>query len=468
MRTDMSKSLSGYERFLVALLYISIDIGLFASVTIAGQMPVSAVDFGAFRKALEESDDITAMSLGSSIFSQLEKKYKKDTGFSAMKSKLMAAEFLARQMKFQLQKATGKRMLTVAAGLFDKKEGDSRDLSLLVAPAKSFYETSAKLFSSSVKIDGLSDEEKTFLLRYYDLKLRLLTISVAQAGQNLAIAEPSFNGAHDYALVLPLLHSSAEKPVNTDILPPWMRQGEQLEILSDSCLLHFGLVLPAMAIEKRSAQGQQKPFSELDFYVSAAEKCRQSESSPHIAVDCLLKAIDRAPDKAPDIIVSLRFDVVQVWLDSENYVLAGGEAQKIYDTFPDHKEAGRAIWLHYYALSRSNSADEILAHIDEVLEDKRCDVYKAKLMYIKWWALRRKRDQTARVAGFEYELLRQYGNDPMFAPVLLSRATDLLARQDYNGARESLTRLSEKFPSTEAGAQARKMLHKLQATNDLR
>ena len=464
MRTDMGKSLSGYERFFVALLYISVDIGLFASVTIAGQMPVSTVDFAAFRKALEESDDITAMSLGNSIFSQLEKKYKNDTGFSAMKSKLVAAEFLARQMKFQLQKAAGKRMLTVAAGLFDKKEGDSRDLSLLVAPAKSFYETSAELFSNPVRIDGLNDEERAFLSQHYDLKLRHLTISVAQAGQNLAIAEPSFNGAHDYALVLPLLHSWSERSVNTDILPPWMQESEQLEILSDSCLLHFGLVLPAMAIESRSAQRQQKPCSELDFYISAAEKCRQS--SPHIAVDCLLKATDRVPDKEPEKVVSLQLDVVQVWLDSENYALAAGQAQKIYDSFPDHKEAGRAIWLHYYALSRSNSADEILAHIDEVLEDKRCDVYKAKLMYIKWWALRRKRDQTARVAAFEYELLKQYGNDPMFAPVLLSRATDFLARQDYNGARESLRRLSEKFPSTEAGVQARKMLHKLQAADD--
>ena len=99
--------------------------------------------------------------------------------------------------------------------------------------------------------------------------------------------------------------------------------------------------------------------------------------------------------------------------------------------------------------------------VDKALDDKRCEVYKAKLMYIKWWALRRKRDQTARVATLEYELLKQYGNNPMVAPILLSRATDLLASQNYNGAYESLTQLVERFPSTKAAAQAKRMLVKL-------
>lgn len=461
MRTDAGKVLFGYECFFVLLLCISVDIG----VTIGSQIDGEPVDFAAFRKALGQSDDITAMSLGSSIFSQLEKKYRMDVGFGAIKSKLIAAEFLAKQMKSQLQKVTGKRMRTVADGLFDKKEEGSSDWSLLVAPAKSFYQTSAKLFSNPAKIDGLSDEEKTFLTQYYDLKLRILTTSVAKTGQALAIAEPSFKKTHDYVLVLPLLHTSNRKSFNIGVLPPWMRQPQQLDILSDSCLFHFGLPFHAMAIAKKSAQIQQKSFSELDFYVSAAE--RYSESYPHLAADCLLKATDHVPDRDLDMKISLHFDIVQVWLDAENYDLAASQARKTFDTFPDHKESGKAIWLYHYALSRSNNADRVLAHIDEALENKICEVYKAKLMYIKWWALRRKRDQTARVAALEYELLKQYGNDPIVAPVLLSRATDLLARQDYNGACESLIQLSEKFPSTKAAAQAKRMLIKLQAAKDL-
>ena len=65
----------------------------------------------------------------------------------------------------------------------------------------------------------------------------------------------------------------------------------------------------------------------------------------------------------------------------------------------------------------------------------------------------------------EYELLKDYGNDPMVAPVLLSRATDRLVRQDYAGARESVIELVEKFPDTKAAAQAKRMLEKLKTSS---
>jgi len=212
-------------------------------------------------------------------------------------------------------------------------------------------------------------------------------------------------------------------------------------------------------VAKKSAQIQERPFSELEFYRSVAKKC--GKSHPHIAADCLHKAMDYVPDKEPDMAVVLQFEVVQLWLDSSNYALAAGQARKIFETYPNHNSSGKAIWLYYYALSRNNNTDEILVDIDKALDDKRCEVYKAKLMYIKWWALRRKRNQTARVAALEYELLKQYGNNPMVAPILLSRATDLLASQNYNGAYESLSQLVEKFPSTKAAAQAKRMLVKL-------
>jgi outer membrane protein assembly factor BamD (BamD/ComL family) len=55
----------------------------------------------------------------------------------------------------------------------------------------------------------------------------------------------------------------------------------------------------------------------------------------------------------------------------------------------------------------------------------------------------------------------------MVAPILLSRATDSLASQNYNGAYESLTQLVEKFPSTNAAAQAKRMLDKLKTTKGI-
>jgi hypothetical protein len=238
-----------------------------------------------------------------------------------------------------------------------------------------------------------------------------------------------------------------------------MQSPEQLRRLCDSCLLHFGLPFQAMTLAKRAAQMQDQEFSELDFYRSAAKKCGASKA--HIAADSLNKAIDLAGADDDSVTVSLQFEILQLWLDSENYSLAAGQAHKIFETYPDCEQACKAVWLYHYALSRANRTDEILAHVDEALVDERCRRYEAKLMYTKWWALRRERDQGAAIAALEYELLNRYSDEPMVAPVMLSQATDMLARQDYNGARGALSELAEKFPSTRAAEQAKKMLDKL-------
>jgi hypothetical protein len=152
----------------------------------------------------------------------------------------------------------------------------------------------------------------------------------------------------------------------------------------------------------------------------------------------------------------------------ENYAVQERKWEISVETYPDIDNAGKAVWLYHYALSRANKIDEIMLHIDEALADGRCKPYKPRLMYIKWWALCRQRDNTAALAALEYELITQYGNNPMIAPILLSQATDLLARQDYNGAYESLAQLVQKFPSTKAAEQAKKMLDKLKPGSDSR
>jgi hypothetical protein len=468
MRTKKGSHVLDFRLFLIVLsVCILVSAGFSASVANTGRMEdAKVVNFATFRKSLEVQDDSKALSIGNTIFAQLEQIYQGDTGFRAYKSKLNAAEFLAKQMQQQLKRATNTRMFSVADELFNKKSTTAGGNQLSVAPAKSFYETSVRLFSMPIGIDNLADVEKSFLAQYYNLKLRVLTSAIAKAGQALAIAEPSFKGTHGYVLVLPLLHVSDKKSVNIDVLPRWMRRAEQLDIFVDSCLLHFGFPFHAMSLARQSAQLQNSSFSELDFYRTAAKKC--GTSYPHITADCLHRAINYVKDKEPDEAVALQFEVVQLWLDSGNYPLAVGQAHNISGTYPDHKEVGKAIWLYYYALSRSGNINGILADIDTALDDKRCERYKPKLMYIKWWALRRKRDQDARVAALEYELLKQYGNDPMVAPILLSRVTDLLASQDYTGAYELSTQLTEKFPSTKAAIQAKKMLAKLEAMREVK
>ena len=113
-----------------------------------------------------------------------------------------------------------------------------------------------------VKADAFDYQEKSFLVKYYNLKLRILTSEIAKAGHALAISEPSFKGTHDYVLVLPLLHASEQKSINIEILPRWMQRPDQLDIFADSCLLHFGFPFHAMNLAKRSAVLKNRSFSE--------------------------------------------------------------------------------------------------------------------------------------------------------------------------------------------------------------
>ena len=418
----------------------------------------SEIDFTAFQKALGEQDSSSALSIGSSILEQIEKIYHGNKGFRAYKSKLDAAEFLSNQMQSQLKKATTMSMTLTAQDIF-KNNSRQNKKKLNVAPAKSFYDTSLKLFLTQVNINDMNNDEKNFLIQYYNLKLLSLTSSIAKKGQALAIADESFKSTHDYVLVLPLLHASEKSPVNINILPEWMRQPEQFDIIADSCLLHFGIPFQAMNIAKKAAEARDNSFSEIRYYKQAAKKC--GIEKVQIAVDCLERAINQLDETQNDQIMSLKFDIVQLWLDSENYSLAASQSRKIYETFPDNQDTGKAIWLYFYALSRDNNINEILAEVDTALEDERCKIYEPKLMYIKWWALRRDRDKVAQVAVLELELLKRFGDDPMVAPILLSQATDLLASQNYTGAYDILLKLIDKFPDTSAAKQAGKMMEKL-------
>ena len=416
-------------------------------------------NFTDFYQALETGTDEQAAQAGQKIFERIERKYRADAGFGALKSMMMAADFLANQMITQLKRATGRQMFAVAGELFEDKTKKKNKDSLSVAPAKSFYETSLEIFSKPLSIGQLEDDQKKFLARFYDLKLRILTSEIAKAGQALAIAEPSFKGTYDYVLVLPLLHASEFRPVNIDVLPKWMRQNSQLNIFSDSCLLHYGFSYHAQAFARAAAQPDKKDFSEENFYRSASKKC--AKQLPRVAVDCLKRAIDSIDQQKTDERIALQFDIVKIWLDAENFTLAAGEAKSIVDNFPNHKRTGNAVWLYFYALSRANNADTVLANIDTAIADPRCSDYRAKLMYMKWWALRKQKDKTAQIAALEHQLITDYGKDEMVAPIMLSRATDLLAGQDYAGAFALLGQVQEKFKSTAAAGQAKKMAEKL-------
>ena len=96
-------------------------------------------NFADFYQALETTTDMQPAEIGQYIFNRLEQKYRNNTGFETLKSKMLAAEFLATQMITTLNKATDRQLLNTTTELLNannKKKGNT----ILVPPAKSFYE----------------------------------------------------------------------------------------------------------------------------------------------------------------------------------------------------------------------------------------------------------------------------------------------------------------------------------------
>ena len=123
-------------------------------------------DYSGFYELLDTGNDQKAIEKGWEFYSVLIKKYRADAGFNALRSKLLAADFLTKKMVSQLRKATGGQVFSMADELFDNSKKAKKKNNLSVAPAKSFYDTSIVIFSKPVKISKLSSEEKKFLAKY--------------------------------------------------------------------------------------------------------------------------------------------------------------------------------------------------------------------------------------------------------------------------------------------------------------
>lgn len=423
--------------------------------------PCQAMDLnqqlGLFLQALGEDNETQALELGRTIYETLGKRYNTNGGFLAYQSKVKLAEHLTAQMISHLRQATRAQMSTVMDEVFE--EG-AKQKPLPLAPAKRFYDTSIQNFNKPIAIGAIDPQHKHFLAQYYNLYLRYLVNQVARTGRAIALVEPSFKSTYDYVLVLPLLHTSREQAINIGILPTWMNKAEHLQQLTDSCLFQFSMPYQAMEMARLAVAKTGEGFSEIDFYRNAANRC--GTEYVHTAVDCLKRAYHAEEPSEVDDRVSILFNLIQYWLNNENYDLAAGEAHQLREQFPDHPLCGKAIYLYYYSLSRASKLRDILSTIDKDLEDARYTKYRDSLLFIKWHALRNTRNEEARLLAVEHELLQRCADNPIIAPVMFSRATDRLARQDYQGAVEILTELLEKFPQTNAAVQAQRMLPKLQ------
>ena len=346
-----SKSCSASNLKWLTKVMVCLVVYLFAdsSMILGEQFNDSSKYVQSFWEAINASNDKQAMLTGDSVFNSLDEKYGGSKNFVALKSRLRMTQMLAARLTNELQSATKKTLQSTALELF---EGGKKSNNITVTPAMHYYKSAKQMFAKPIGINDFSTEEKKFLATYYDLKLRSGISSIAKSGKALAVAEPKFKGTYNYILILPLLHLSDKRPINIEVLPKWIQKPNQLDAISGSCLLHYGLPLHAMMLAKQSADLQGNHFSSVEFYKDAAVKCKAA-SHVNVAVECLQRALlSGLPNHEADVVVDLKFEIVQLWIDSKNYSLAAGSAKEIFKDHPDHSNAGRAIWMYYYSLRK--------------------------------------------------------------------------------------------------------------------
>jgi tetratricopeptide (TPR) repeat protein len=410
---------------------------------------------------LEEPDSSRALTSGYALFQKLEKKYPANAELRLLKSRIAAAEYIATQIQSELQQRKGRVLKKMAGQLFGEETDKPNEKLTPLTSAKDFYNASAAIFETPVPKDIFDSCEKTFLSQYYSLKIASLVDSTIEAAKALSITDRGFDGLYDYALVLPLLHASNDEDINIGLLPKSMRTVDGQGKLSESCLLHYGLPARSMEFAKQAANIAGTSFSEVEFYESATKIAR--DTKPDVAADCLSRAVELLPPDDADRIVALRLEAAQMWLDSDKYMLAAAEARKAFEAYPQNPSAGRAIWLHYFALSKADDLNSLLSTIDSAICDPRCVEYVVKLKYMKWYSLRCRRPTSPALTAIEKDLLENHADDPIVAPVMLFKAQDLMARQNYDQSRQLFAQIIEKFPTTRAAVEAKEKLSKLEA-----
>ncbi len=325
----------------------------------------------------------------------------------------------------------------------------------LLPPAEEAYWTRLRLFTAVPAGPGLSAQQVAFLNRYYDLRMQ---DAILEIGRRVLATHPGSSEHLCYAAVVPLLYHQGRDDAWDQEAPFFaLFTPKMLEVLSKFALLRTERPGAALAIARYQAGADGKEFSLVQWTSAATDACI-TDHRPDLAEQ--LVGIVVSGLGHPDAVAALRLKVAEGYARCGEYGTAAQACARIFTELPDTRWHGRIMVAYLGYLAREEKAEQVIAATDSVLQDARCQPYLAQILYLKWWALR-KTDRQEEVAAIARQLLEQYPQNPSVAPVLLERATDALARQEYDQCRELLTRLTRDFPGTESAKRAADILIRL-------
>lgn len=400
-----------------------------------------------------------AVELGDNLFEDIVARIGEDAGLSGLQSRLKASEefveFLTRGLEAKRKNIFADAIdIDILPGI--EVGVRERGKSCFELPAAShLYWTNLRNFSEKLVFEGLESSELEFIQQYYALKMQRWIEKSAKAVIGITVTDSESQWLLCYSLVLPLLYTSGNEELWEDMDYLFTIIGmENLDVLSEFCLLQVERIETAISIAKHKAMSECKEISIVEWSYAGSVKCVENYR-PDLAERLLSKAVENISDE--ERIVEVRLKIAENFSNCGDSVTAATECKQVISDYPGSRFWGKAASSYFAYLSKQLKTEEILAEIDLFLENPKCKKYLSQLMYLKWWALR-KTNRYVDAKEIGEKLIRDYGHDRCVAPVLLVQAIDALSNQRYERCRELLIQLTTRFPLTDSAAQAQKIL----------
>ncbi len=415
-----------------------------------------------FEQLIQSRQNTKAMEIGHGLFERLVSKYPENATLLDLQRRLKVArdisELINKGLKSRQKKSIediidiDMRLELHPGGTNEEEHG------YLLAPAEQLYWTHLEFFSRELNIRGMLTAESKFLRGYYCLRMQKWIEEVAANVIRVIVTNPDSSDLSYYSFVLPLLYICEEESDWKKLEFLFALVGpDNLDNISDFCLLRVDRPNVAFAIAKYKAISQDKSFSSTDWALATSAKCVENHRLD-LAEKILNGAIENLSDK--EKVVEIRLKIAEYYGKGGDNETAAKRCKQIAGDFPDSLLYGKVMSSYFAYLARQLKAEKILAEIDSVLESPSCQRYLSQLMYLKWWALR-KTNQQLLAEKIGEQLIEDHESNPHIAPVLLAHATDALSNQQYERCRQLLVRLTESFPETNSAKQAQKILVRL-------
>lgn len=445
------------------LLVIVILASVMVTITLWDRQsgPKERVDqrYQRFTQLIADGNGAEAVELGDSLFQALLQERPDDFALALLSRRLEVAgrirEFVTNRVQLSQTVLADGIVGTDDVGLpvpvIQNKAAEEK----LLPSARERYWTSLGSFTSEWTLECPTKQETAFCRQYYESTMQDLILEI---GHHVVVTDPNSSEYACHAMVMPLLYLHG-RDGDWDQMESFLSLfgAEMLEVLSMFALLQAERPGAAMAVARYQAETINEVFSATSWALGAADACIASHR-PDLA-DRMLSAI-AACLKDQDGSAELRLRIADAYARCGEHAEAAHVCEGILDDLPGTSLYGRIMATRLGYLAKEDDVEQVVAVTASALDDPRCRSHLGQILYLRWWALH-KMNEPDKANGIARQLLDEFPKNPCVAPVLLARATDALARQEYNRCRELLTRLTIDFAGTEFAKRGQDILARL-------